>query len=117
MRLTPNLRNHMPIFIAKVMLQEVKNEEIYRELDKAMLAEDGYPYITDANEKMFALLPDEYEFELDITAAELLNIVKLMCAQIEKKHSLKKTPIVIVEVNDLQFSNLQELTDDDFEEN
>lgn len=105
----------MAIFIAKVMLQEVKNEDIYRELDKAMLAEDGYPYITDVNEKMFALLPDEYEFEQDITATELLNIVKLICAQIEKKHNLKKTPIVIVEVKDLQFANLEELTDDDFE--
>ncbi len=105
----------MPIFIAKVLLQEVNNENIYEELDRAMANEDGYPYITDAEEKMYALPPDEYEFDLDITATELLNIVKLICAQIEKKHNLKKSPIVIVEVEDLQFSNLQELTDDDFQ--
>lgn len=112
---TYNLRNFMPRYIAKVMLQEVNNEEIYHELDKAMVAEDGYPYITDTDEKIFALLPDEYEFDLDITASELLNVVKLICARIEQKHNLKKTPVVILEVNDLQFSNLEELTDDDFE--
>lgn len=32
----------MPVFIAKVMLQDVTNEEIYNELDKAMANEDGY---------------------------------------------------------------------------
>ena len=105
----------MPIFIAKVMLQEVTNEDIYSELDQAMVAEDGYPYITDENETIFALPPDEYEFELDISAKELLNICKLICAKIEKKHNLVKTPIIITEVKDLQYANLQELTDEDFE--
>lgn len=105
----------MPSFLVKVMLQDVTNEEIYNELDQAMLNEDGYPYITDTDEKMFALLPDVYEFELDTTASELLKAIKLACATIEKKHSLKKTPIMVVEVNDLQFSNLEELTDDDFQ--
>ncbi len=57
-----NVRKCMPRFIAQVMLQDVKNEEIYNELDKAMLNEDGYTYITGPKEKMFALLPDTYEF-------------------------------------------------------
>lgn len=105
----------MPNFLVKVMLQDVTNEEIYNELDQAMVNEDGYPYITDAEEKMFALLPDVYEFELDTTAAELLNVVKLACATIEKKHNLKKTPIMVTEITDLQFANLEELTDDDFQ--
>lgn len=105
----------MANFLVKVMLQEVTDEKVYEELDQAMLNEDGYPYITDVNEKMFALLPDIYEFELDTTATELLNIVKLMCATIEKKHNLKKTPIMVTEISDLQFTNLQELTDDDFQ--
>ncbi|MBY0554885.1 hypothetical protein K2P97_10180 [bacterium] len=105
----------MPSFLVKVMLQDVKNEEIYNELDQAMLNEDGYPYITDANEKMFALLPDVYEFEQDVTAAELLNAIKLACATIEKKHNLKKTPIMVTEIKDLQYTNLEELTDDDFQ--
>jgi hypothetical protein len=104
----------MPIFIAKAVLQEVTNEEIYHELDKAMANEDGYPYITDENEKIFALPLDEYEFDLETTADELLKVVKLICAQIEKKYNLKKTPIVVTEVNDLQFCNLDELTDEDF---
>lgn len=105
----------MPNFLVKVMLQDVKDEKAYEELDQAMLNEDGYPYITDVNEKMFALLPDVYEFELETTATELLNVVKLMCATIEKKHNLKKTPIMVTEISDLQFANLQELTDDDFQ--
>lgn len=105
----------MPSFIVQVMLQEVKNEEIYHELDKAMLNEDGYSYITGAGEKMYALLPDTYEFDLEDTTAErLLNIVKLICAQIEKKHHLKKTPILVYEIKDAQFSNLEELSDNDF---
>jgi hypothetical protein len=106
----------MPSFIVQAMLQDVKNEEIYTELDKAMLNEDGYSYITGAGDKMYALLPDTYEFDLeDVTATQLLNIVKLICAQIEKKHNLKKTPILVFEINDAQFSNLEELSDGDFE--
>ena len=98
------------------MLQEVTDEKVYEQLDQAMLNEDGYPYITDDDEKMFVLLPDTYEFELeDTTAGELLNIVKLLCATIEKKNNLTKTPIMVTEISDLQFTNLQELTDDDFQ--
>ena len=98
------------------MLQDVTDEKIYAELDKAMLNEDGYSYITGAGEKMFALLPDTYEFDVeDTTAEKLLNIVKLICAQIEKKHGLKKTPILVYEINDAQFVNLEELSDSDFE--
>jgi hypothetical protein len=107
----------MPSFIAQVMLQDVQKEEIYKELDKAMLNEDGYSYITGREEKMYALLPDTYEFDLeDTTAAELLKVVKLICAQIEKKHNLKPTPIVVYEITDAQFSNLEELSDSDFEQ-
>lgn len=106
----------MPHFIAQVMLQDVKDEEVYKELDKAILNEDGYSYITGAEEKIFALLPDTYEFDLeDTTAAELLKALKLVCAQIEKKHNLKNTPIVVYEIADAQFSNLEELSDSDFE--
>lgn len=104
----------MPVFIAKVMLQDVKNEKIYDELDRAMADEEGYPYITDKSERNFALPPDEYEFDGDFTAKELLNIIKLICATIEKKHSLKKTPIVVVEAKDLVYANLEELHEEDF---
>lgn len=105
----------MPSFIAQVMLQDVKNEEVYSELDRAMLNEDGYSYITGSGEKLFALLPDTYEFDLDdMTAPELLKIIKLICAQIEKKHNLKKTPILVYEISDAQFANLEELSDSDF---
>lgn len=106
----------MPHFIAQVMLQDVKNEEAYKELDKAILNEDGYSYITGPDEKIFALLPDTYEFDLDdSTAEELLKVIKLICAQIEKKYNLKKTPVVVFEIADVQFSNLEELSDSDFE--
>ena len=106
----------MPSFIAQVMLQDVKDEQIYKELDRAMLNEDGYSYITGPGDKMYALLPDMYEFDLEGTSAEeILKIVKLICAQIEKKHSLKKTPILVFEINDAQFANLEELSDNDFE--
>lgn len=105
----------MPRYIATVMLQDVTNDEIYNELDLAMAAEDGYSYITDSDEKIFALPPDEYEFELELSGSQLLNIVKNICAGIEKKHNLKKTPIVIVEVSDLHYTNLEELTDDHFQ--
>ncbi len=106
----------MPSFIAQVLLQDVKNEEAYKDLDKAMLNEDGYSYITGAQEKMYALLPDTYEFDLeDTTAEELLKVVKLICAQIEKKHGLKKTPVLVYEISDVQFANLEELSDGDFE--
>lgn len=105
----------MPNFIAQVMLQDVKNEEVYAELDKAILNEDGYSYITGPNDKMFALLPDTYEFDIDgMTAEELLKIIKLICAQIEKKYNLKKTPVLVYEIKDAQFSNLEELSDNDF---
>lgn len=106
----------MPHFIAQVMLQDVKNEEAYKELDKAILNEDGYSYITGPDEKIFALLPDTYEFDLDdSTAEELLKVIKLICAQIENKYNLKKTPVVVFEIADAQFSNLEELSDCDFE--
>lgn len=105
----------MPRFIAQVMLQNVKNEEAYDELDQAILNEDGYPYITGENDKIFALLPNVYEFEQDIEAEKLLNILKLICATIEKKHNLKKTPILLTEANDLLFENLEELKDEDFQ--
>ena len=106
----------MPSYIAQVMLQDVTNEEIYSELDKAMLNEDGYSYITGPNDKIYALLPDMYEFDIEDTSAEeILKVVKLICAQLEKKHNLKKTPILVFEINDAQFANLEELTDADFE--
>jgi hypothetical protein len=106
----------MPNFIAQVMLQDVNNDEVYKELDKALLNEDGYSYITGPQEKMFALLPDTYEFDLeDTTAEELLKVIKLICAGIEKKHNLKKTPIVVYQITDAQFTNLEELSDSDFE--
>ncbi len=98
------------------MLQDVTQEEIFNELDEAMVAEEGYPYITDVEDKMYALPPDEYEFELDISGKELLNIIKLICSQFEKKYNLKKTPIIIVEVKNLHISNLEELTDEDFQQ-
>lgn len=105
----------MPVFIAKVMLQDVTNEDIYAELDKAMADEEGYPYITDENEKVFALPPDEYEFETELSGKELLNIIKTICGTIEKKHKLKKSPIVLVETEDIFHANLEELSDEDFE--
>ena len=104
----------MPVFIAKVMLQDVTNEDIYIELDKAMAEEEGYPYLTDENDKIFALPPDEYEFETELTAKELLNVIKLAASTIEKKHKLKKSPIVVVEANDIVYANLEELAEDDF---
>ena len=104
----------MPVFIAKVMLQDVTNEDIYIELDKAMAEEEGYPYLTDENDKIFALPPDEYEFETELTAKELLNVIKLAASTIEKKHKLKKSPIVVVEANDVVYANLEELSEDDF---
>lgn len=105
----------MPVFIAKVMLQDVTNEDIYAELDQAMADEEGYPYITDENEKIYALPPDEYEFETELSGKELLNIIKTICGTIEKKHKLKKTPIVLVETEDILHANLEELSDDDFQ--
>ena len=104
----------MPVFIAKVMLQDVTKEEIYNELDKAMADEEGYPYITDDEDRIFALPPDEYEFDTDLNANQLLQIIKNICANIEKKHKLKKTPIVVVEVKTVQYANLEELHDEDF---
>lgn len=105
----------MKRFIVTAMLQDVSNEEIYDELDQAMIKEDGYPYITAENEKMYALLPDMFEFETEESAKQLLGIIKLVCAQIEKKHGLKPTPIIISEVSEVEFSNLEELSDEDFQ--
>ncbi len=105
----------MARFIATVMLQEVSNEDIYSELDQAMVNEDGYPYITGEDDKIYALPPDMYEFEVEGTAKQMLGIVTLICAKIEKKHNLKKTPIVVSEANDLEFANLEELHDEDFQ--
>ena len=104
----------MPVFIAKVMLQDVTKEEIYTELDKALADEEGYPYITDSDDRIFALPPDEYEFDTDLNASQLLQIIKNVCTNIEKKHKLKKTPIVVVEVKSLLYANLEELHDEDF---
>jgi hypothetical protein len=105
----------MPNFIAQVMLQDVKSEDVYKELDKAMLNEDGYPYIMGPDDKMFALLPDTYEFDLeDTTAEQLIKIIKLICNQIEKKHNLKKTPILVYQIQNTQFAHLEELSDSDF---
>lgn len=104
----------MAQFIAKVMLQDVTKEEIYTELDKAMGDEEGYPYITDKDERIFALPPDEYEFETDLNPTQLLTIIKNICANIEKKHKLKKTPIVLVEAKSVHYTNLEELSDEDF---
>lgn len=97
------------------MLQDVENDEVYRDLDKAVVNEDGYPYITGENEKVYALPPDMYEFESESSAKEMMGIITLICAQIEKKHGLKKTPIVVSEVSELGFANLEELQDDDFQ--
>lgn len=105
----------MPSLIATVMLQEVTNEEIYNELDLAMADEGGYPYITDTDDKIFALLPDQYEFEVDASANEVLNAIKLICSTIEKKHNLPKTPILVYEVTDMKYTNLQELSDENFQ--
>ena len=105
----------MKKFIVTAMLQDVSNEEIYDELDQAMIKEDGYPYITGEDDKMYALLPDMYEFETEESAQQLLGIVKLICTQIEKKHGLKGTPVIISEVSEFEFSNLEELSDEDFQ--
>jgi len=104
----------MPVFIAKVMLQDVTKEDVYTELDKALADEEGYPYITDESEKIFALPPDEYEFDTELSAKELLNVIILACSTIEKKHKLKKTPIVVVEAETIVYANLEELSEDDF---
>lgn len=96
------------------MLQEVSKEEIYTELDKAMADEEGYPYLQDETDKIFALPPDEYEFDVDLSGAQLLQILKNICMTIEKKHKLAKTPIVLVEAKDVLYANLEELSEDDF---
>lgn len=105
----------MPRFIATVMLQDVTNEEIYSELDQAMINEDGYPYVTGEDDKLYALPPDMFEFETEQSAKQMLGILTLICSQIEKKHKLKKTPIVVSEVTDLEYANLEELHDEDFQ--
>ncbi len=103
----------MPLFIVKAMLQEVESEEIYNDFDQAMAAEGGYAYTTGANNKIYALPPDEFEFDVEETADSLLKIVKLICDQTEKKHKLLKTPIVVVEPKVIRFANLEEYTEDD----
>lgn len=106
----------MPMFIVKVLLQDVKSESVFEELDAAMASEEGYPYVTDESDKIFALPLDTFEFDVDTTTEELLNVVKLICATIEKKHQLKKSPIMVIEAENMQFANLEELSDEDFEE-
>ena len=106
----------MARFITTVMLQDVTNEDIYTELDQAMMEEDGYPYLTGDDDKIYALPPDMYEFDLDVDAKRMSGIIKLICGKIEKKHNLKKTPVVVSEVSDLDFSNLEELKDEDFQQ-
>ena len=95
------------------MLQEVESEDIYNEFDQAMAAEGGYAYTTGANNKIFALPPDEFEFDVEETADSLLKAVKLICDQTEKKYKLPKTPIVVVEPKVIRFANLEEYTEDD----
>ncbi len=95
------------------MLQEVEKEEIYNEFDQAMANEGGYAYTTGPNNKIYALPPDEFEFDVEETAQSLLKIVKLISDQIEKKYKLPKTPIVIVEPKTVVFANLEEYTEDD----
>ena len=104
---------NMPLFIVKAMLQEVESEEIYNDFDQAMAAEGGYAYTTGADNKIYALPPDEFEFDVEETADSLLKIVKLICDQTEKKHKLPRTPIVIVEPKVIRFANLEEYTEDD----
>ncbi len=106
----------MPMFIVKVLLQDVKDDVIFQELDEAMANEEGYPYVTDQNEKIFALPLDTFEFDVETTAEALLNVVKLICATIEKKHKLNKSPIMVIESENMQFANLEELSDEDFED-
>ena len=103
----------MPLFIVKAMLQEVENEDIYNEFDQSMADEGGYAYTTGKNNKIYALPPDEFEFDVEETADSLLNIVKLLCDKVEKKHKLPKTPIVVVEPTTIRFANLEEYTEDD----
>ena len=43
-----------------------------------------------ANNKIFALPPDEFEFDVEETADSLLKAVKLICDQTEKKYKLPK---------------------------
>ncbi|AGH95381.1 hypothetical protein [Pseudobdellovibrio exovorus] len=110
----------MTRFLATITLQEGTNEaaihdEAYDELDRAIINEDGYPYITAANEKIYALPLDMYEFETDLTAKQLVNVITLACAGIEKKHQLKKTLIVVSEVGEIEFAHLEELQEDDFQ--
>lgn len=106
----------MARYIATVMLQDVTDEKIYTELDQAIVNEDGYPYITGDDDKIYALPPDMYEFENDLPVAKMLGILSLICQNLEKKYNLKKTPILISEVSDLEFLNLEELHDEDFQQ-
>ncbi len=105
----------MPHYIVKVMLQEVENEEIYHEFNLAMADEDGYPYITGSDKKIYVLPPDEFEFDVEVAVDTLLNIVKLVCSRIEKKHNLKPSPIVVVESKNIRFANLEQLNEDEFD--
>lgn len=109
----------MTRFLATITLQEGTNaevikDEIYDELDQAIINEDGYPYITAENEKVYALPLDMYEFETELTTKQLLNAITLVCSGIEKKHQLKKTLIVVSEVGEIEFAGLEELQDEDF---
>lgn len=106
----------MARFIATVMLQDVNDDKIYNELDQEIVNEDGYPYITGEDDKIYALPPDMYEFEANISSKQLLGILTLICTTIEKKYNLKKTPIVVSEVDEIEYSNLEELRDEDFQD-
>ena len=106
----------MPQFIVKVLLQDVDNDDVYEELDSAMAEEEGYPYLAGENESVFALPPDCYEFEVEMTADALLNLVKLITATIEKKYKLKKSPLLVIETQNLRFANLQQLSEEDFKD-
>lgn len=103
----------MAIYIVKAMLQDVESEAIYEEFDKDMAAEGGYAYMTGPDNKIYALPPDEFEFDVEETPEKLLNIVKLICSKMEKKHNLSKTPILLIEPKVIKFANLEEHEDDE----
>ena len=95
------------------MLQDVENEQVYTEFDKAMAAEGGYAYMTGPDNKIYALPPDEFEFDVEETPEKLIKIVKLICSQMESKYHLPKTPIVLIEPKVIKFANLEEYIEDE----
>lgn len=102
----------MAVFLVKAMLQDVDSEEIYNEFDEAMADENGFAYTTGPDGRIYALPADEFEFDIDGSADNLLKTVVEICARIEKKHNLSKTPIVVVEPSVMKFANLLDCTDE-----